>query len=105
MQQIAPQNLKIDHPISPSGQCENEKAMNDEKKRLMYDIEKLRKKTNAKNTVVQDQIAALEKQYKQIDETLKRKPSESNHSNDIYDVMMNARIICSTLSSSINLKQ
>lgn len=104
VQKIAPQNLKSSLPLSPTTQSAI-KPMIDEQKRLQDQIEMLRKKENAKNTFTQDQIKNCEKRLNQVKETIERKGSEINDFNGIQDVMSNARIVCSTLSSSINLKQ
>lgn len=102
---IASQNLKVSQPLSPSMQCDTIKPMLDEQKRLRELIEVLRKKENSKNTVIQDQIREHEKRLNQIKETMERKGKESNDIDGCHEILANARVVFSTLSSSINLKQ
>lgn len=105
IQKIAPQNLKSSLPSSPTAQSAI-KHMLDEEKRLRDQLEVLREQASARNTVTQDQIKNVEKRWNQIKEAIERKSSsEVNDFDGIQGVMTNARVVCSTLSSSINLKQ
>lgn len=106
VRQISPQSLKANQPMSPSSQCDTVKQMLSEQNRLKQTIDDLRKKENTKTTVIQDQIKCLEKRLNQIKETIERNnTNECTDFDGIYQVMANSRVICSTLSSSINLKQ
>lgn len=107
VRQIAPQNLKNNQPQSPSAQSDKKKQMICEQNRLRQQIEDLSRKEGAKMTVIQDQIKCLEKRFQCLKETIERTidVTETSEFDSTYQVMANARVICSTLSSSINLKQ
>lgn len=107
VRQIAPQNLKDNQPMSPSAQSDSINQLLKEEKSLQIQINELRKKESATTTVVQDRIKALEKRIMQVKETIDRSKVSNGVSDfdGIYRVMANARVICSTLSSAINLKQ
>lgn len=105
VQKIAPQNLKAKQSTSATTQYDVLKPMLDEQMRLQDQIETLRKDVNARNTVIRDRIQNIEKRLNQIKETIERKGNETNDLDGIQSIMANARIVCSTLSSSINLKQ
>lgn len=106
VQQIAPQNLKRDQPMSPPTQSDTIKQLVVEKGTLQKQIDDLRRKQSATTTVIQDRIKVLEKRIMQIKETVDRtKVNDASDFDSTYRVMANARIVCSTLSSAINLKQ
>lgn len=110
VRQISPQNLKANQPMSPtSPQSDTMKQMLTQQNGLQKQIDDLRQKKSAKTTVIQDHIKNLEKRLIQIKETIDRNKgtgsSDRSDFDGIYQVMANARVICSTLSSAINLKQ
>lgn len=106
VRQISPQNLKANQPLSPSAQTDAMKQMMMEQISVQKQIDDLQRKESAKSTVVQDRIKVLEKRLMQIKETIDRnKVNVTSDFDGTYQVMANARIICSTLSSAINLKQ
>lgn len=107
VRQIAPQNLKDNQPMSPPAQSDTMKQLEQERITLQEQIEGLRRKQSATTTVIQDRIKTLEKRVTQIKETLDRTKvaNDASDFDSTYRVMANARIICSTLSSAINLKQ
>lgn len=113
VRKIAPQNLKNQNSSAqPTGQCEQIKSMLGAKNSLQDEIEKLKKSPNSHNTFTRDKIKECEKRLNQITEAIELKTNVSttttNKSNDfdgIDGIMANARVVFSTLSSSINLKQ
>lgn len=107
VRQIAPQNLKDNQPMSPPAQSDTMKQLEQERITLQEQIDGLRRKQSATTTVIQDRIKTLEKRVTQIKETLDRTKvaNDASDFDSTYRVMANARIICSTLSSAINLKQ
>lgn len=106
VRKIAPQNLVIKQAPSPTKQCEQMRMLLQDKKLLEDEIEKLKKNKQAKITVIQDMIQERQRRVAAINESLARKNQEpSTEFADVRDVMLNARVVCSTLSSAINLKQ
>lgn len=106
VRQISPQNLKDNQPMSPPAQSDTVKQLVVDKNTLQKQIDDLRRKQSATTTVIQDRIKVLEKRVMQINETVDRtKVNDASDFDSTYRVMANARIICSTLSSAINLKQ
>lgn len=112
VRKIAPQNLKSQNSSAQSiGQCEQMKSMLGAKNSLQDEIEKLKRSPNSFNTFTRDKIKDCEKRLNQITEAIELKTNAStaaNKSNDfdgINEIMANARVVFSTLSSSINLKQ
>lgn len=107
VRQIHPSNLKDNQPMSPPAQSDTIKQLVVEQGTLQKQIDELRRKQSATTTVIQDRIKVLEKRLMQIKETLERTKcvNDASDFDSTYRVMANARIICSTLSSAINLKQ
>lgn len=104
VRQIAPENLKLTQAMSPSPSSQNQgiKELLSQQKTIQQEIDALSKQRDAKNTVTQDMIKELERRSNQIREAIER---QTNVSDDISEVMAKARVVCSTISSSINLKQ
>lgn len=106
VRQISPQNLKDNQPMSPTAHTDTIKQLLLEKNTLQKQIDDLRRKESATTTVIQDRIKSLEKRLMHIKETVDRsKVNDCSDFDGTYQVMANARVICSTLSSAINLKQ
>lgn len=106
VRKIAPQNLLNNQMPSPTKQCDQMRILLEEKKILEDQIEELKKDPKVKGTIIQEMIRERLRRVATIKESLARKDPEPNTEfTDVRDVMLNARVICSTLSSSINLKQ
>lgn len=107
VRQISPQSLKANQPLSPSvPQSDTLKQMLVDQSSIQNQIDQLQRKECVKTTVIQDRIKQLEKRLMQLKETIDRnKVNVGNDFDGTYQVMANARVICSTLSSAINLKQ
>lgn len=71
---------------------------------LRAQIDAEAKKKSASNSIIGDRIDELNKRLMQIKETIERSTAVNEHSGDIGDVIRNASVVCSTLSSAINLK-
>lgn len=106
VRRIAPQNLKNNTPLSPS-QCDQQtRNLLDEQNRLKDKIEQLSKAKNTNHSVLHDELKNHQKRLAIVNETLAKRGTQFNQQSDgMDDVMKNARVVCSTLSSAINLKQ
>lgn len=106
VRRITPQNLKNNTPLSPS-QCDLQtRTLLSEQTRLKGQIDMLSKAKNTTTTVLHDKLKDHQKRLNIINETLAKKGTDQcNQSDGIDEVMKNARVVCSTLSSAINLKQ
>ncbi|XP_031633386.1 uncharacterized ATP-dependent helicase C29A10.10c-like isoform X2 [Contarinia nasturtii] len=100
VRRIAPQNL-VATPTSPRNP--EMKKLHADKKKLLEDNDSLRK---SQHIADKEKIKDNEKRIKSIDAALEKMGNSSIFEYDnIRDVMTNARVVCSTLSSCINLKQ
>ncbi|XP_055322824.1 uncharacterized protein LOC129578378 isoform X2 [Sitodiplosis mosellana] len=108
VRRIAPQNLKNDTPLSPTQFDQHTRTLLDEQKHLQREIETLNKDKSTTNTFLHDRLKDKQKRLAIVNETLAKKTignQLNSQSNGIDEVMKNARVVCSTLSSAINLKQ
>lgn len=106
VRKIAPQNLKSNNNRSPPANCQQLSTLTKARKDLSDEIERLRGNTrNAQLNFIQDKIKGCENRLKQVTETIEMISSGSNDLEGISEVMRDARVVFSTLSSSINLKQ
>lgn len=106
VRKIAPENLKNEQPLPAAAQSEKVRNLQANKKTHEQWIEKLKNEPNINTTVVQDKIKEHQKDIAMINESISKMTNLSHSELDgIADVMANARVVCSTLSSSINLKQ
>lgn len=107
VRRIAPENLKHAQAMSPSQPTPNLsiQTLLAQQKEFQERIDLLSKRRDAKNTVTQDQIKDLERRSNQIREAIERQTNSTDDYRAICEVMNKARVVCSTLSSSINLKQ
>lgn len=104
VRKIAPQNLKTSTPISPLINSNPDLIkLYTEKKKFEEEIELLRK---SDKLVDKEKMKDIERRLKAITDALEKKGHTASVESDcIKDIMTNARIVCSTLSSCINLKQ
>lgn len=105
VRKIAPQNLKNNNNRSPPAQCVQLSTLTEARKELLHEIERLRGNTRNVQNFNQDRIRDCENRLKQVTETIEMKSNGSNDLDGISEVMEGARVVLSTLSSSINLKQ
>lgn len=106
VRKIAPQNLRNNNNRSPPANCEQLRTLTRARKDLLDEIERLRGNTrNAQINFNQDKIKDCENRIKQITDTIEMISNGSNDLDGIREVMEDARVVFSTLSSSINLKQ
>ena len=106
VRRIAPQNLVNDTPLSPTHDQQT-RTLLDDQKYLQGKVDNLSKAKNTNHTVLTDELKHYQKRLAKINETLAKMGSNQSNAqtNGIDDVMKNARVVCSTLSSAINLKQ
>lgn len=106
VRRIAPQNLASNTSMSPSHQNDQHaRNLLNEKYHLQAKIEQLRSK-NINHTVQEHDLKETQKKLDVVNEALAKKGHNCiPQSGGIEEVMKNARIVCSTLSSAINLKQ
>lgn len=95
--------MKTNGPVSPPKNYI--KSMLETKQKLQKEIQQFRGRPNANHSVLQDRIKEHEKRIQQINEQCDKATCRPKDADNINEVMANARVVCSTLSSSINLKQ
>lgn len=107
VRKIAVDNLKNVQALSPSAQSGKVRNLLENKKTHEDWIEKLKNEPNVSTTVIQDKIKDRQQCIATINETIRKITNTSSHSeyDAIAEVLASARVVCSTLSSSINLKQ
>lgn len=106
VQKIAAQNLSNNQPPSPTKLSDQMKALLADKKIYEKENENLMKEPTAQSTITQDMIRDRKRLIASINESVARLTHEHNSEfHCMANVMGNARVVCSTLSSSINLKQ
>lgn len=103
VQMIAPQNLINTARMSPTSKSNSDLAhLVNEKNELELQIKLLEISKNLKDT---EKLKMVKKSLDMVEETLAKKRNTFNSDIDISDIMKDARVVCSTLSSCINLKQ
>lgn len=106
VRRIAPQNLVNDTPLSPTND-QLTRTLLDEQQHLQAKVDSLSMAKNTNNTVLCDELKHYQNRLAKVNEALvKMGLNQSNlQTSGIDNVMKNARVVCSTLSSAINLKQ
>lgn len=87
-----PQDSHLDHLIATRA-------------RISETIKREKNNLDAKSTFVGDKIDDLEKRLKQTNETIEKRIALVAPSIDIKHILAKVRVVCSTVSSAINLKQ
>lgn len=103
VQMIAPQNLINSARMSPASKSNSDIAhLVIEKQDLELQIKSLEISKNLKD---KEKLKMVKRSLDMVEETLAKKRNTFNSDIDISDIMKDARVVCSTLSSCINLKQ
>lgn len=102
---IAPENLLQKHRIEAVPNDSHLEYLLSTRKRLEETIEIEKTRANAQSTVLGDKIDDLEKRVRQTTDAIDKRTKHFTSTIDLQHIISNANVVCSTVSSAINLKQ
>lgn len=100
---IAPQNLQKTLLASPQLATDKVKNLQMQRDHLTKRIETESKKNTSNNSIIVDRIDEFRKRLNHINSLIQEYTTQQ-HPDDIKIIMRDARVVCSTLSSAINIK-
>lgn len=103
VRKVAPQNL-LNNQAMPIPEVGHLHALKMQRDKMMKQIECEKKKGSAHNSIIGDKIDELNKRLVHVKEAIDRISPDDPTNNDIGTVMRCASVVCSTLSSAINIK-
>lgn len=103
VQCIAPQNLQNNFLASPHLTSNKVKNLQMQRDHLTKQIESDSKKNTGNNSIIADRIDDSRKRLTHVNNLIKEYTGQQPP-DDIKMIMRDARVVCSTLSSAINIK-
>lgn len=102
---IAPENLLQKQRMASTPVDSHLEYLIATRKRLQEDIKKERSRANVQSTVLGDKIDDLDKRARQVSAAINKRSMHLTSTIDLQHIIASARVVCSTVSSAINLKQ
>lgn len=105
VKRIAPENLLQKLRLDSTPKDAHLEHLISTRDRLAKSIEEDRRNAGARATSLGDRIDDMEKRLRQTNETIAKRMAVLSSTMGIKDVLQKVRVVCSTVSSAINLKQ